>query len=68
MDHMVILGFPGGSVVQNLQCGRPRFDPSVRKIPWRRAWQPTQILAWRIPWLEEPGGLQSVGSEGVGHD
>ena len=26
------------------------------------------ILAWRIPWAEEPGGLQSTGSQGVGHD
>ena len=26
------------------------------------------ILAWRIPWTEEPGGLQSVGSQRVGHD
>ena len=26
------------------------------------------ILAWRIPWTEEPGGLQSLGSQGVGHD
>ena len=26
------------------------------------------ILTWRIPWTEEPGGLQSVGSQGVGHD
>ena len=25
-------------------------------------------LAWRIPWAEEPGGLQSVGSQRVGHD
>ena len=25
-------------------------------------------LAWRIPWMEEPGGLQSMGSLGVGHD
>ena len=25
-------------------------------------------LAWRIPWTEEPGGLQSVGSHRVGHD
>ena len=25
-------------------------------------------LAWRIPWTEEPGGLQSVGSQRVGHD
>ena len=26
------------------------------------------ILAWKIPWTEEPGGLQSVGSQRVGHD
>ena len=26
------------------------------------------ILAWRIPWTEEPGGLQSVGLRRVGHD
>ena len=26
------------------------------------------ILAWRIPWMEEPGGLQSTGSQRAGHD
>ena len=26
------------------------------------------ILVWEIPWTEEPGGLQSMGSLGVGHD
>ena len=25
-------------------------------------------LAWKIPWMEEPGGLQSMGSQRVGHD
>ena len=28
----------------------------------------SSILAWRSPWTEEPGGLQSIGSQGVGHD
>jgi len=28
----------------------------------------SSILAWRIPWMEEPGGLQSMGSQKVGHD
>ena len=129
-----------------LRCKRPEFDPWVRKIPWRRKWQPTpvllpgkshgqrnlvdysswdhkewdtterfhfqtqinhiaaysllisevkasacnagdlgsipalgrspgegngnplRILAWRIPWTEKPGGLQSTGSQTVGHD
>ena len=26
------------------------------------------VLAWRVPWTEEPGGLQSTGSQRVGHD
>ena len=28
----------------------------------------SNILAWRIPWTEEPGRLQSMGSQRVGHD
>ena len=28
----------------------------------------SSILAWRIPWAEEPGGLQSMGSHRVGHN
>ena len=28
----------------------------------------SSALAWKIPWTEEPGRLQSVGSQGVGHD
>ena len=28
----------------------------------------SSILAWRIPWTEGPGGLQSVGSQRIGHD
>ena len=28
----------------------------------------SSILAWKIPWIEEPGGLQSMGLQRVGHD
>ena len=28
----------------------------------------SSTLAWKIPWMEEPGGLQSMGLLGVGHD
>ena len=50
-----------------LQCRRPGFNPWVRKIPWRRAWQQIpNILAWKMPWTEEPGGLQSTRSQRVG--
>ena len=37
--------------------------------PWRRAWQPTPVfLPGEFPWTEEPGGLQSMGLQRVGHD
>ena len=28
----------------------------------------SSVLAWRVPWTEEPGGLQSIGSQRAGHD
>ena len=28
----------------------------------------SSIVAWEIPWTEEPGGLQSMGSQSIGHD
>ena len=41
----------------------------VQKDPWRRKWQPTPVfLPGEIPWTEEPGGLQSMGSQRVGHE
>ena len=43
--HMEVLGFPGGSVVKNPPAkAGDAFDPWVRKIPWRREWQPTPVL------------------------
>ena len=48
------------------QYRRHGFNPCVRKIPWSRKQQTHfSILAWRIPWTEEPGGLQSMGSQRV---
>ena len=38
-------------------------DPLEKKMA-----TPSSILAWEIPWTEEPGGLQSMGSQRVGHD
>ena len=47
-----------------LQCGRLEFDPWVRKGMSAHS----SILVWTVPWKEEPGGLQSMGSQRVGHD
>ena len=71
LDHMVILnhmGFLGGSVVKNAsQCRsyrRGRFDPWGGKIPWKRKWHLTPVfLPGKFRWTEEPGGLQSMGSQ-----
>ena len=40
-----------------------REDPQEKEIATH-----TSILAWKIPWTEEPGGLQSMGSQTVGRD
>ena len=61
----------GRDAIQTLGflTSKPELDSWVRKIPWRRDWQPTPfILAWKIPWTEEPGGLQSMGSHRVGYN
>ena len=52
----------------HLQCRKHGSDPWVGKIPWQRAWQPTPVfLPGEFPWTEEPLGLQSMGSQRVGH-
>ena len=58
--------FPDGTDGKEsaLQCGR--FDPWVRKCPWRREWL-SSILALEISWTEEPGELQPMGSQRVRH-
>ena len=65
------MGFPGSANGKEpaCQCRRRGFTSWVEKIPWRRAQQTHfSILAWRIPWPEEPGGLQSIALQRVGHD
>ena len=42
--------------------------PGLGRSPGVGNGNPLQFLAWRIPWTEEPGGLQSIGSHRVGHD
>ena len=45
------------------------FFLNVSSDPGEKAMAPhSSTLAWKIPWTEEPGGLQSMGSPRVGHD
>ena len=62
-----MIGFPGGSDGRvYLQYRRPRFDPWVGKIPWRRKWQPTPVFwpgkahGWRSLVGYSPWGSQRV--------
>ena len=56
-------GFPGGSVVKNLP---PQQGTQVQSLggedpPGKEMATHFSILAWKVPWTEEPGGLQSWG-------
>ena len=66
----VIVGFPDGLVVKNLPAVQEmqvqslgREDSLEKEIATH-----STILDWEIPWTEEPGRLQSMGSQRVGHD
>ena len=65
------MGFPGGSDSKKSTCnaGRPGFDPMGQEDPLEKEMSMhSGIVAWRIPCTEEPGGLQSTGSQRIGHD
>ena len=64
------LGFPSGSVGKESSC-------NAETCVWSLGWEDplekgvathSSVLAWRIPWAEEPGVLRSMGSQRVGHD
>ena len=66
----LVLGLPRCSVVKNvhaMQKTQVQFlgqeDPLEKEIATH-----SSILAWRIPWIEGPGGLQSMASQRVRHD
>ena len=57
------------SACQSRRFGRCRFDPRIRKIPWKKKWQPIPIfLPEKIPWTEEIHRLQFMGLQRVRHD
>ena len=66
-------GLPGSTGSKEPTCNagdimRCGLHPWVGKVLLRRAWQPTLVfLSGESPWTEEPGGLQSMGSQRVGH-
>ena len=58
-------------VAQRLKCLPTMQETQIQSLGWRRRMEMathSSILVWRIPWMEESGGLQSMGSQRVGHD
>ena len=66
----IFMGFPIGSVVKNLPTneGNVGLSPRLGRSLEKEMATHSSILGWKIPWTEEPGGLQSMGSQRVGHD
>ena len=61
------MGFPSGSGVKNLPAMRETWLQSLGwEDPLEKGMEThSSILAWKIPWTEEPGGLRSMGSKSV---
>ena len=60
------IGFPGGTVVKNLPAKQEMQETQVQSLGWEDPLEkgmatPSSILAWRIPWTDKPGRLQSMG-------
>ena len=60
-------------VAQRLKCLPAMQETRVQSLGWEDSLEKemathSSTLAWRIPWREEPGRLQSMGSQRVGHD
>ena len=64
------MGFPGGSdgKASAYNVGDLGSIPGSGRFPREGHGNHSSTLAWRIPWVEEPGGLKSMGSQRVGHD
>ena len=66
-------GLPDGSTVKNPPTLQEMQEKQVRFLgqgePLKEGMAThSSILDWSIPWTEEPGGLQSIGSQRIGHD
>ena len=63
-------GFPGGTVAKNPPINAVDMDsiPVLGRFTGEGDGNPSSILAWKIPWAENPGRLQSMGLQRVGHD
>ena len=66
----LITGFPDGSVVKNppTSAGDMGSIPGLGRSLEKKMATHSSILAWKTPWTEKPGRLQSMGSKKVGNN
>ena len=64
------MGFPGSQVVENTPANAGDMDsiPGLGRSPGEGNGNPLQYSAWKIPWTEEPVGLQYMALQRVRHD
>ena len=67
------MGFPGGAVIKNPLPMQEMQETWVQSLGQEDLLEKkmatySSILAWKIPWMEEPGRLQSMESQRVGHN
>ena len=69
-ESWIHCAFPGGSDGKESACnvGDLGLIPGSGRSPGKEMATHSSIPAWKIPWTEEPGGLQSMGLQRVGHD
>ena len=68
--HFLFQGFPGGSDGKSLPA---MWETQVRSLVQEDPLEKemgthSSILAWKIPWMDKPGRLQSMGSQRIRHD
>ena len=74
MNDMIKYGLPQcGSAVKNLPAMQETGETQVQSLGWAEPLEEemathSSILAWEIPWTEEPGRLQSIASQRIRHD
>ena len=70
---LYIMGFPDGARGKETACQWGKHETWVQSLGWEDSLEEgmathSSILAWRIPWMEEFGGLWFIQSQRVGHD
>ena len=73
MKLKILLSTLTSPVAQTVKCLSTMWETLVRSLGWEDPLEKemaihSRTIAWKIPWTEEPGRLQPIGSQKVGHN